>query len=32
VGTNPFGPHRGELMAWKRIKHHVGKRMSVAVI
>jgi hypothetical protein len=32
VGSNPFGPHRGELMAWKRIKHHVGKRMSVAVI
>ena len=32
VGTNPFGPHRGELMAWKYVKHHVGKRMSVAVI
>lgn len=30
--TNPFGTHRGELMAWKRVKHHVGRRMSVAVI
>lgn len=30
--TNPFGTHRGELMAWKRVKHHVEKRPSVAVI
>jgi hypothetical protein len=30
--TNPFGTHRGEMMAWKRVKHHVGRRMSVAVI
>jgi hypothetical protein len=32
VGGNPFGPHRGELMAWKQVKHHVGRRLSVAVI
>jgi hypothetical protein len=30
--NNPFGTHRGEIMAWKRVKHHVGRRMSVAVI
>lgn len=30
--TNPFGTHRGEMMAWKRVKHHVGKRLGVAVI
>lgn len=30
--TNPFGTHRGEMMAWKRVKHHVGRRMSVALI
>jgi hypothetical protein len=30
--TNPFGTHRGEMMAWKRVKHHVGRKMSVAVI
>jgi hypothetical protein len=30
--TNPFGTHRGEMMAWKRVKHHTGRRMSVAVI
>lgn len=32
VATNPFGAHRGEIMAWKRIKHHVGRKMNVAVI
>jgi hypothetical protein len=30
--NNPFGTHRGEMMAWKRVKHHVGRKMSVAVI
>ena len=32
IATNPFGTHRGEMMAWKRVKNHVGRRMSVAVI
>jgi hypothetical protein len=32
VRTNPFGTHRGEYQAWKRVKHHVGRRLSVAVI
>jgi hypothetical protein len=32
ITTNPFGTHRGEMMAWKRVKHHVGRRLSVAVI
>jgi hypothetical protein len=32
ITTSPFGTHRGEMMAWKRVKHHVGRRMSVAVI
>jgi len=30
--NNPFGTHRGEIMAWKHVKHHVKRRMSVAVI
>lgn len=30
--TNPFGTHRGEMMAWKRVKHHTGRRLGVAVI
>lgn len=30
--NNPFGTHRGELMAWKRVKHHMSRRMNVAVI
>ncbi len=30
--TNPLGTHRGEYMAWKRIKHHTGRRMRPAVI
>jgi hypothetical protein len=30
--TNPFGTHRGELMAWKRVKNHTGRKMSVALI
>lgn len=32
IATNPFGTHRGEMMAWKHVKHHVGRRMHVAVI
>jgi hypothetical protein len=32
VRTNPFGTHRGEHMAWKRVKHHTGRRLAVAVI
>jgi hypothetical protein len=30
--TNPFGTHRGEMMAWKRVKNHMGRKMSVAVL
>ena len=30
--NNPFGTHRGEMMAWKRVKSHVGRRLSIAVI
>ena len=32
ITTNPFGTHRGEMMAWRRVKNHVGRRMSVAVV
>jgi hypothetical protein len=32
VRVNPFGTHRGELMAWKHVKHHVGRRLAVAVL
>jgi hypothetical protein len=32
LGANPFGSHRGEWMAWKRVKHTMGRKMSVAVI
>jgi hypothetical protein len=30
--TNPFGTHRGEMMTWKRVKNHMGRKMSVAVL
>jgi hypothetical protein len=32
VRVNPFGPHRGEFMAWKKVKHHASRIMPVAVI
>jgi hypothetical protein len=32
LNANPFGTHRGELMAWKRVKHHTGRKMHVALI
>jgi len=32
VRTNPFGSHRGEFKAWKRLKHHTGRIMPFAVI
>jgi hypothetical protein len=32
VRVNPFGTHRGEVMAWKRVKHHSGRIMPFALI
>jgi hypothetical protein len=29
---NPFGTHRGEIMAWKRVAHHTGKKLGFALI
>jgi len=32
VLDNPFGVHRGEVMAWRRVKHLVKKRPRTALI